>query len=90
MGKGSLRWQTQCKASFTLAKDGHCFTFESVLKKSELLRLFKEACGKHDKLMGEASNNAGCDRHLLGLRLMANELGMEVPEIYKDIAWTKS
>jgi hypothetical protein len=40
--------------------------------------------------MGEASNNAGCDRHLLGLRLAANELKLDVPEIYKDIAWKKS
>ncbi len=40
--------------------------------------------------MAEASNNAGCDRHLLGLKLTAQSLNMNVPDIYKDVAWKKS
>jgi carnitine O-octanoyltransferase len=54
-----------------------------------LLDLFKKACSKHDKLMGEARNNSGCDRHLLGLMLTADSLKLDLPEIYKDASWTK-
>ena len=51
--------------------------------------MFELAYRKHDKLIGEASNNAGCDRHLLGLKLTAKMLDIDEPELYKDISWTK-
>ncbi len=40
--------------------------------------------------MAECCNNAGCDRHLLGLRLTAQSLNIDLPEIFRDIAWKKS
>ena len=58
-------------------------------KDKELLELFKKACKKHDKLMNEAKENRGCDRHLLGLMLISKELNLSLPEIYTDAAWTK-
>ena len=30
------------------------------------------------------------DRHLLGLRLIAQEAGMEIPDFYKDEAYSRS
>ena len=30
------------------------------------------------------------DRHLLGLRLIAQEAGMEIPDLFKDEAYLKS
>ncbi len=40
--------------------------------------------------MAEACDNAGCDRHFLGLRLTAQTLNVDLPEIFKDAAWKKS
>jgi hypothetical protein len=54
-----------------------------------LLRLFKIAYENHDKLINEAGNNAGCDRHLLGLKLTAQKLNLDEPDIFKDVSWTK-
>ena len=59
------------------------------LNNSELLSLLKRACQKHDQLMNEARNNAGCDRHLLGLMLTARELKLDTPELFNDLAWKK-
>jgi carnitine O-octanoyltransferase len=59
------------------------------LSNAELLNLLKKACLKHDKLMAEARDNAGCDRHLLGLMLTAKELNVDTPEIFTDHAWKK-
>jgi len=39
------------------------------------LRLFREACKKHIKLMKEAVDGQGIDRHLLGLQLIAASEG---------------
>ncbi len=40
--------------------------------------------------MNEARENQGCDRHLLGLRLIGQQLDLETPEIFTDAAWRKS
>ena len=32
----------------------------------------------------------GVDRHLLGLRLIAQEAGMELPDFFKDDAYSRS
>ena len=66
-----------------------CSKEDSRPSNADLLRLLKRACEKHDALMNEARNNAGCDRHLLGLMLVARELGIDTPEIYTDPAWKK-
>lgn len=57
---------------------------------SDKLPLFFEACQKHDKLMREAVQGQGIDRHLLGLQLLASSEGYETPAIYVDRAWTAS
>lgn len=48
------------------------------------------AFSKHNKLMGEAQNGKGFDRHLLGLYLIAKEEGLHVPELYTDPLYAKS
>ena len=60
------------------------------LNDKKLLELFRKACDKHDKLMSEARENRGCDRHLLGLMLTSQELNLDLPAIYTDESWTKS
>lgn len=39
----------------------------------------------HQAILGQA-----VDRHLLGLKLLAAEAGMETPAIYNDVAYTRS
>ncbi|KAK7147285.1 hypothetical protein R3I94_009962 [Phoxinus phoxinus] len=48
------------------------------------------AFSKHNKLMGEAQDGKGFDRHLLGMYLIAKEEGLPVPELYSDPLYSKS
>lgn len=52
--------------------------------------LFKTAVERHNKLMKEAENAQGCDRHLMGLRMIAKENGQPDPQIFADPAWKLS
>lgn len=52
-------------------------------------RKFNAAVAKHNRLMSEAMNAEGCDRHLFGLKILAQERGLPVPELYTDPAWKK-
>lgn len=46
--------------------------------------LLKRSVDRFQQLMGEASNGNGCDRHLLGLYLIAMLEGKRVPELFED------
>ncbi|GLV41481.1 Carnitine O-Acetyl-Transferase [Carabus blaptoides fortunei] len=48
------------------------------------------AIAAHKKYTMEAVNGHGVDRHLLGLKLIALENGIAVPDIYNDKAFTES
>ncbi|XP_033836251.1 peroxisomal carnitine O-octanoyltransferase [Periophthalmus magnuspinnatus] len=48
------------------------------------------AFNKHNKLMAEAQDGKGFDRHLLGLYLIAKEEGLPIPDLYKDPLYSKS
>ncbi|XP_062395055.1 peroxisomal carnitine O-octanoyltransferase [Sardina pilchardus] len=50
----------------------------------------QKAVNKHNKLMAEAQNGKGIDRHLLGLCLIAKEEGLPVPELFTDPVFAKS
>lgn len=50
----------------------------------------QKAANKHNKLMAEAQNGKGIDRHLLGLILIAREEGLPVPELFTDPVFAKS
>ncbi|XP_022250170.1 peroxisomal carnitine O-octanoyltransferase-like isoform X1 [Limulus polyphemus] len=56
----------------------------------EQIKLLRRAVEKVDKLMKEASENHGCDRHLLGLYMISLEEGFQTPDIFTDLSWTKS
>nr|XP_023700311.1 peroxisomal carnitine O-octanoyltransferase [Paramormyrops kingsleyae] len=49
-----------------------------------------EAVSKHNRLMKEAQDGKGFDRHLLGLYLTAKEEGLPVPELYNDPLYFRS
>uniref|UniRef100_A0A674D2E0 Peroxisomal carnitine O-octanoyltransferase n=1 Tax=Salmo trutta TaxID=8032 RepID=A0A674D2E0_SALTR len=44
----------------------------------------------HNKLMAEAQNGKGFDRHLLGLYLIAKEEGLPMPDLFTDPLYSKS
>ncbi|XP_062574442.1 peroxisomal carnitine O-octanoyltransferase-like [Saccostrea cucullata] len=51
---------------------------------------YMKAANKHNKLMDEAKESKGCDRHLLGLETIAEELGIPKPLLFQDKSFTKS
>ncbi|XP_078614363.1 peroxisomal carnitine O-octanoyltransferase-like [Branchiostoma floridae x Branchiostoma japonicum] len=53
----------------------------------EKKELMMAALKKHIQLMEEAKNMLGCDRHLLGLRVISQSAGIP---LFKDTAYTKS
>ncbi|XP_074652044.1 peroxisomal carnitine O-octanoyltransferase-like isoform X2 [Tubulanus polymorphus] len=59
----------------------------SVNEKYELLQ---KAMKTLHRLMTEGQQNKGCDRHLMGLRIIAAEMGMEDHAIFQDPLWQKS
>lgn len=48
------------------------------------------AFNKHNKLMAEAQEAKGFDRHLLGLYMISKEEGLPVPDLFIDPLYTKS
>ncbi|XP_072042029.1 peroxisomal carnitine O-octanoyltransferase-like isoform X1 [Amphiura filiformis] len=57
---------------------------------ADKVSLLKAAHDKHLLLLKECANGDGCDRHLLGLLILAQEEGISIPEIFTDPAFTKS
>ena len=57
--------------------------FSENISKESKKALFEDAIAKHVSLMEKCKENKGCDRHLLGLQIMAMESGIsELPEIF--------
>jgi carnitine O-acetyltransferase len=56
----------------------------------EKTNLLKDAINAHRAFTVDVINGQSFDRHLLGLRLIALENKLELPEIYKDIGFTKA
>ncbi|KAF5291724.1 hypothetical protein FQR65_LT11418 [Abscondita terminalis] len=54
------------------------------------LEALKNAINGHKKYASEAMKGHGVDRHLLGLKLAAQELGCELPELFCDASYTRS
>ncbi|XP_021370206.1 peroxisomal carnitine O-octanoyltransferase-like [Mizuhopecten yessoensis] len=63
---------------------------DPMASKEKKLRLYLRAADKHNQLMLEATKLQGCDRHLLGLMLIAKEEGLPTPLLYEDISYKKS
>ncbi|GAB1603436.1 peroxisomal carnitine O-octanoyltransferase-like [Argonauta hians] len=60
------------------------------LSRKQKRNLMLLAAEKHNTLRVEAQNMAGCDRHLLGLYMLARENGEEIPAIFTDPSYAKS
>jgi len=56
----------------------------------EAFAALSKALRGHSEYAAAVVKGNGCDRHLLGLMLIAKELGEEAPEIFSDPAWTRS
>lgn len=59
------------------------------LKDSDKLELLRKACNRHTQTNQDACDGLGIDRHLLGLRLIAAEQGVEESGLYKDPAYSR-
>lgn len=55
--------------------------------KAELLTLLEKALSVHDRLMSEARQGYGCDRHLFGLQCLAEEKSIPLPALFTDKAY---
>lgn len=56
----------------------------------EKLQKLKDAIESHKKYVNRAVQGYGIDRHLLGLKLIAKENGIAIPELYSDEGYVKS
>lgn len=56
----------------------------------EKLQKLKDAIESHKKYVTRAVQGYGIDRHLLGLKLIAKENGIPIPELYSDEGYVKS
>uniref|UniRef100_A0A0K0F2F2 Carnitine O-palmitoyltransferase 2, mitochondrial (inferred by orthology to a human protein) n=1 Tax=Strongyloides venezuelensis TaxID=75913 RepID=A0A0K0F2F2_STRVS len=77
-----LKGRTECVRSATLQ------TKEAVLAinqgKSNILQLIRNASAVHYNLCKEAAMGQGVDRHLLGLKIMAEKYNKPIPEFYEN------
>lgn len=56
----------------------------------EKVQKLKAAIDTHKKYVTDAVQGFGVDRHLLGLKLIAKENGIDVPSLYSDEGYVKS
>jgi carnitine O-acetyltransferase len=56
----------------------------------EKFQKLKAAIDVHKKYVSQAVQGYGIDRHLLGLKLIAKENGMDVPALYSDEGYVKA
>lgn len=57
---------------------------------ADKLKALKEAVTGHKNYATMAMRGEGIDRHLLGLKMIAKENGLPVPELYSDDGFVKS
>ncbi|XP_050455190.1 carnitine O-acetyltransferase-like [Cataglyphis hispanica] len=80
--------RSTCTESVEFAKmlcyDSDCKT------KAQKKEMMIKAINAHKEIAGQAAIGQGVDRHLFGLKMIAQSERMELPELYKDIGYTKS
>ncbi|XP_071504244.1 peroxisomal carnitine O-octanoyltransferase-like [Diadema antillarum] len=85
------RGRTETHRSCTMEAIDWCKAMQdTAVDKTSQLALLKRAHDRHLALMAEASSGQGIDRHLLGLYLISQEMGLPVPELFTDKAYTLS
>ena len=82
--------RTECIRS--CSKESVAFAKAMVESKNDLEKLqrLKDAIESHKKYVTQAVQGFGIDRHLLGLKLIAKENEMSIPELYSDEGYSKS
>lgn len=82
--------RTECIRS--CSKESVAFAKAMVESKNDQDKLgkLKAAIESHKKYVNLAIQGLGIDRHLLGLKLIAKENGIAVPELYSDEGYVKS
>lgn len=82
--------RTECIRS--CSKESVAFSKAMVESKNdqEKLQKLKDAIESHKKYVTQAVQGFGIDRHLLGLKLIAKENGIPIPELYSDEGYVKS
>ena len=58
--------------------------------KSELCEMMHRAASRHVTLAKEAMMGLGCDRHMMALKIIAEEEGYKMPEIFNDPVYSRS
>jgi carnitine O-palmitoyltransferase 2 len=58
-------------------------------RKSELKDLIKKCSQKHNELTKEAAMGQGFDRHLFALKIIAQQKGLPIPDLYNDLAYKR-
>jgi carnitine O-acetyltransferase len=85
------RGRTETIRSCSLASAALCKAWAaSGTPPSVLAALFRDACRAHVAYTHAAMKGAAVDRHLLGLRLAARELGLPPPAFFADKGFTES
>lgn len=72
----------------TMATKEYCQVASKSNNTNDLLNLIKNCSEAHKKLTRDAAMGQGFDRHLFALKLTANENNMNIPEIFKDDAYS--
>ncbi|CAH1735571.1 unnamed protein product [Chironomus riparius] len=82
--------RTECIRS--CSKESVAFAKAMVESKDdkEKVQKMKDAIDAHKKYVSQAVQGFGIDRHLLGLKLIARENGIEVPALYADEGYVKA
>ncbi|XP_011159104.2 carnitine O-acetyltransferase isoform X2 [Solenopsis invicta] len=58
--------------------------------KQQKKELMIKAINAHKEYAAQAATGQGVDRHLFGLKMIAKSEGIELPELYKDVGYTRS
>ena len=86
-----LKGRTETLRSCTKELVTFCEKMDGIhIHRSEKRQALKKAIQTHNRLMNEARQGRGCDRHLFGLASMAQEDGRAMPDLFKDPAFTLS
>ncbi|MEO1330428.1 MAG: choline/carnitine O-acyltransferase [Pseudomonadota bacterium] len=81
--------RTETIRTTSTASKAFCQAFERGETSAEAARLLREAFAIHAQRGKEAAAGQGVDRHVLGLALMAQELGESVPEVATQEVWRR-
>ena len=83
--------RTETIRSATNQSRAFCQAMDDASKSdSEKMALLRAAFAEHNKRAKDASAGQGCDRHLLGLRLIARENGItDIPKLFAEEIYTR-